>query len=81
MKNKKAISKDDIIRLHELPRGAKIVTDGISDGSKFIIFDHPDGMFSYCETEKGGIIHLSVMTPLVKVKDHYEIVDRSLLIE
>lgn len=61
------------MRLHKLPRGAKIVAKGISDGSTYIVFDHVDGMYSYCKTEKGGVIHLSAMTPLKKVDDHYEL--------
>lgn len=61
------------MKLYDLKHGAKIVNDGISDGSSFIIFDHIDGMYSYCTTEKGGVIHLSASTPLKKVDDHYEI--------
>lgn len=69
-----------IIKLYDLigQRGIKIVTDGISDGSKFITFDHLDGMYSYCTTEKGGVIHLSASTPLIKVEDHYEIYDQKI---
>ena len=58
--------------LMDVPEGSKIV-GSISDGSSFAIFDHPDGMYSYCKTEKGGVLHLSMGTPLKKVDDHYEI--------
>lgn len=61
------------MKLYEIPRESKIIDDTISDGSSFIIFHHIDGMFSYCTTEKGGVIHLSVNTPLKKVDDHYEL--------
>lgn len=65
------------IHLHDLPRnekGIKIFVSGISDRSKYILFYHVDGMYSYCKTEKGGTIHLSVMTPLKKIKDGYKII-------
>lgn len=61
------------MKLYDLEKGAKIVAEDISDGSEYIIFDHVDGMYSYCKTEKGGVIHLSASTPLKKVGDHYEI--------
>ena len=63
------------IRLSDLPRsekGIKILPlsdQDISDGSKYILFYHTDGMYSYCKTENGGIIHLSVMTPLQDNED------------
>lgn len=62
--------------LHELPRstkGIKIFAADISDGSKYILFYHTDGMYSYCKTELGNVIHLSAMTPLKKNKEGYEI--------
>lgn len=62
------------MKLYELPResNAKIMVE-VSDGSSYVIFDHIDGMYSYCATEKGGVVHLSASTPLKKVGDHYEI--------
>ena len=47
------------IPLYDLPRGAKIKCEA-NDGSKYVIFDHVDGIFSYCTTEKGGIAHISI---------------------
>lgn len=63
-------------KLLDLPRdkGVKIYSDEISDGSKYIVFHHIDGMYSYCKTEKGGVIHLSSSTPLEEYKDGYKIV-------
>ncbi len=60
------------MKLYDLQKGSKITAD-VSDGSTFIIFDHIDGAYSYCTTEKGGVIHLSAVTPLIQVGDHYEI--------
>lgn len=62
-------------KLYELERdkGVKIFSDGIFDGSKYIVFGHIDGMYSYCTTEKGGVIHLSASTPLKSVKGGYRI--------
>jgi len=60
--------------LHELPRdaGVKIYCD-CSDDSKYIVFHHVDGMYSYCITEKGAVVHISAMTPLKPKDDGYEI--------
>lgn len=67
-----------MIRLYDLERdqGIKIFLPApaeISDGSKYIVFGHIDGMYSYCETEKGGVIHLNCSTPLKKVEGGYEV--------
>jgi hypothetical protein len=61
------------MKLYDIPEKSKIYCE-VSDGSKYIIFDHPDGMYSYCVTEKGEIIHLSMVTPLKKYKDGYKII-------
>ena len=58
------------MKLYDLPKGARI-KEQCSDGSKYIIFDHIDGMYSYCETEKGNTIHLSATTPLKQEKGYY----------
>lgn len=70
-------SQSKMLHLHQLLRdaGVKLYVDGISDGSRFIVFHHIDGMYSYCKTEKDGLIHLSVMTPLLKREDgDYDII-------
>ena len=61
--------------LAELPKSSKIYAEGISDGSKYLTFKHLDGMYSYCETEKGNPIHLYFGTPLREKGDGYEICD------
>lgn len=60
------------MKLYDIPKQSKIYEE-CSDGSKHFIFDHLDGMYSYCITEKGGIVHLARFTPLEKYKDGYKI--------
>ena len=60
-------------KLYEIPEGSRIETE-ISDGSTYLTFEHLDGMYRYCTTEKCGVVHLSVHTPLIKKENgHYEI--------
>ena len=59
--------------LYELQKGSKIYCK-VSDGSKYVIFDHIDGAYSYCETENGSPIHISAVAPLKKFKDGYKII-------
>lgn len=60
------------MRLFQIPKGSKII-EQCSDGSTYIIFDHIDGMYSYCTTEKGNIVHFSAYMPLLKEGDNYYI--------
>lgn len=60
------------MELYEIKKGSRIYAD-LSDGSKYLVFDHLDGMYSYCKTEKGGVTNLSRFTPLVEYKDGYKI--------
>lgn len=62
------------MKLKDIPTGSQITI-----GEDTVTFDHLDGMYSYC-TVNGNpkiVVHLSRMTPLKKVGDHYEI-DREL---
>lgn len=61
-----------MLTLADIPKKSRIFCN-CSDGSEYIIFDHLDGIYSYCETEKGGIVHISRRAPLKKVGDYYEI--------
>lgn len=60
------------MKLHEIPKQSKIYTE-TSDGSSYIIFHHLDGLFSYCETEKGGVCHLHINENLKEFKDGYKL--------
>lgn len=62
--------------LYELPRDDEIGTKiycNLSDGSSYLMFHHTDGAYSYCKSEKGGIVHLSAMAPIVPFEDGYRI--------
>ena len=57
------------MKLFELKKGDRIMMDG-----EVVVFDHVDGMYSYCKLEGGdNVVHLSVMTPVKKINDVYEI--------
>lgn len=56
--------------LLDIPEGSKIMGE-CSDTGTFIIFHHLDGMYSYCTTEKGGVVHLSAYTPIEKDGENY----------
>jgi hypothetical protein len=61
---------DTKIRLYEIPEESKIFGE-CSDGSTFLTFKHLDGLYSYCITEKGGVINLSGGTPLKVTEGGY----------
>ena len=60
--------------LHEIPQNSKIYA-AMSDGSKYFMFHHLDGMYSFCVTEKDNVYHLAAMTLLRKYKDGYRLVE------
>lgn len=45
--------------------------------NKIIIFDHLDGMYSYCylEEDKAKIVHINACVKLKKYKDGYKVVE------
>lgn len=57
--------------LSEIKLPAKVYFEA-SDGSKYITVDHLDGMYSYCKTEKGAVVHLAIFTPLNEYQDGYK---------
>lgn len=58
-------------KLYDIPQGSKIYVES-SDGSTYITFHHLDGMYSYCTTEKGAVVHLGATCPLEKHRDGYK---------
>ena len=62
------------MKLYQIPNRSKLKVK-TSDGIKDAIFDHPDGLYSYCYLveDESKIFHLSILTPMKKVGDHYEI--------
>jgi hypothetical protein len=65
-----------VTRLMDLPNKTKlrVLTNS---GLKDAIFDHPDGMYSYCylEEDQTQTFHLKLWTPLTLVDGRYEIAD------
>jgi len=70
------MSKEQLTLL-DLPRDAGVKIKAVygkrdEPGKEgFITFHHIDGMYSYCTTEEGDVVHLSAMTPLIKENDYY----------
>lgn len=60
------------MKLYDIPEKSKIYEE-CSDKSKFFIFHHIDGMYSYCLTEKGGVINVGATTDLEEHKDGYKL--------
>lgn len=60
------------MKLYEIPEQSKIYEEA-SDGSKYVIFHHLDGAYSYCETQEGDPGHLSANAELEKYKDGYKL--------
>lgn len=66
------VKKHEELRLYDVKLPCKIY-ETVTDGSTFFTVQHLDGAYSFCETEKGKLIHLSVGTPLKVFKDGYKI--------
>ena len=62
------------MKLYELPEHQNVKLY-IED--KVIIFDHLDGLYSYCwlEEDKTKIVHINACTQLRKYKDGYKYVE------
>lgn len=60
------------MKLHEIKKGSKLKLE-TDKGWEIFIFDHLDGMYSYCysKVSKDKVIHLSASTPLKKEEDYY----------
>ena len=61
-----------MIRLYELPENQNI---RLYVDNEVIIFDHIDGLYSYCwfEEDETKIVHINACTQLKKYKDGYKI--------
>jgi hypothetical protein len=57
-----------IYKLIHIPKESKIMCQ-CSDGSEYLTFNHIDGMYSFCKTENGNIVHLGCMTNLELLPD------------
>ncbi len=65
------------MKLYEVPRGSKIRVIGdiktppeakeIKEGD-ILYFSHIDGMYSYCKTETGEVVHLAAWSEVIIVK-------------
>ena len=70
-------------KLYELPekQNIKLYFDDNIEGIKdiVVIFDHIDGMYSYCwlEEDKTKIIHIKATTLFKKYKDGYKFVEEN----
>lgn len=66
------------MKLYDLPDKSKLRVE-LEDGTMAdAIFDHPDGMYSYCYTEpfksyEESCFHLSMSTPVKLMEGRYEI--------
>lgn len=47
------------MKLYKVPPKSWIIYENES-----IFFDHLDGMYSYCKTKDGSVIHLAAWTPV-----------------
>lgn len=66
-------------KLYNILKGSRIYGEQLDDGTPIvIIFDHLDGMYSYCylEHDHSKLVHLSASTPLKVHKDGYKIVEK-----
>lgn len=73
------------MRLHELKKGAKIyesvgsmvgkIWKGTDPETDPVIFDHVDGMYSYCylQSDPTIVAHISATAPMMEYKDGYKI--------
>ena len=61
------------MKLYDIPEQSKIYEE-CSDDSTYLIFHHIDGMYSYCKSEKGGVMHIGASQELSKYKDGYKLI-------
>lgn len=61
-------------KLYELPENQNIK---LYIGDKVVIFDHIDGLYSYCwlEEDETKLVHINATTLFKKYKDGYKLVE------
>jgi len=61
------------VKLYQVPKGSKLFGFEEDQEPTVIIFDHIDGMYSYCyvEGDEEKIVRLSANTPLTKTDKGY----------
>lgn len=74
MTNKEKAEPQEVIKLHEMPLHSKIYCK-LSDGSKYLVFEHHLMTHSLYVTEMGnfGMGHVDQDMSLIKYKDGYKI--------
>lgn len=69
-------------RLYELPerQNTKLYFEDENKNKIVVIFDHLDGLFSYCwlEEDKSKLVHIKATTSFRKYKDGYKYVKENL---
>jgi hypothetical protein len=61
-------TKTKVFKLYEIPRESRVEGARSTDGSTALTFHRLDGMYSYCTTEKGNIVHLRASSDLEKIR-------------
>lgn len=62
------------MKLYDIPKQSKLkltIVNGDTEREDMVTFHHIDGMYSYCTTSDGAVVHLSASTPMKKVDDYY----------
>lgn len=70
------LGQGQVVELYNIPRGSKIYGFKNKAGKDVVvIFDHLDGMYSYCynQADQSQLLHLSGSTPLENYRDGYRI--------
>ena len=60
------------MKLYVVPRNTRIKIVGEFTGEEFL-FHHIDGMYSYCTTQSGDVVHISASTDVEIVDKHVTI--------
>lgn len=50
------------MKLYDVPRNTRVILRDDEGNELRLLFDHIDGMYSYCTDEKGNVVHLAAWT-------------------